>query len=202
MMRTTMLPGLLTIGVLVGCSKQDPAPPAPKATTPVAAARPDTVGAAVGAYVKERVKVVSVDTVTRVVVLESEDGDTETITVSREVKRLNAVRAGDVMIVEYVEAVALDVRKTGAGPAKMTERDTLIRLPGEKPTGIAGKVVTATVQVVGIDPKEQEVTVKTGDSKASTRQIKVDDPDVLAGLKLGDRVDVTYVEALGISFDK
>jgi Cu/Ag efflux protein CusF len=185
---------------LAACSKKAPEPAMPKAAA--GPTRPDTVGAALGVYVKEKVKILEVDTTSRRVILEDEDGDTATINVGRQVTRLGAVRAGDVMTVEYLEAVAVDVRKTGSGPAKMAERDTIIRLPGEKPTGVAGKIVTATVQVLTIDEKEQEITVKTGASRTSSIPIRVQDPAVLRGLKVGDRVDVTYVEALGISFDQ
>lgn len=219
-MRSAVLATLVAAAVLAACSKKEPTPAptpaasaapkaaAPKAATPkvaaptpaAAAARPDTIGAAVGSYTKERVKVLAIDTVTRVVVLESEDGDTASVKVDPRYTRLNAVRPGDVFVAEYLEAVAVDIRKTGTGPAKMAVRDTIVRLPGDKPTGIAGTVVTATVEVVGIDPAEQEITIRT--VRMGDVPVQVDDPDVLSGLKVGDHVDVTYVEALGISFEK
>ncbi len=222
-MRSAVLATLVAAAVLAACSKKEPTPAptpaaaaapkaaAPKAAAPKAAAptpapaaaaavRPDTVGATVGSYTKERVKVLAIDTVTRVVVLESEDGDTASVKVDPRYTRLNAVRPGDVFVAEYLEAVAVDIRKTGTGPAKMAVRDTIIRLPGDKPTGIAGTVVTATVEVVGIDLAEQEITIRT--ARMGDVPVQVDDPDVLSALKVGDHVDVTYVEALGISFEK
>lgn len=217
-MRSAVLATLVAAAVLAACSKKEPTPAptpaaaatpkaaAPKAAAPKAAApaagavRPDTIGAAVGSYTKERVKVLAIDTVTRVVVLEGEDGDTASVKVDPRYTRLNAVRAGDVFVAEYLEAVAVDIRKTGTGPVKAAVRDTIVRLPGDKPTGIAGTVVTATVEVVGIDLAEQEITIRT--VRMGDVPVQVDDPDVLSGLKVGDHVDVTYVEALGISFEK
>lgn len=170
-MSPTRMTGLLLgLVAVLACSKKEPPPTTMPGTRP-SVTRPDTVGALAGVYVKERVKVLAIDTVTRVVLLQDEDGDTTSVQVGPHITRLGAVRAGDTFVAEYLEAVALDVRKSGAGPAKMMEQDTIIRLPGEKPTGIAGKKVTATVQVTAIDLTEQEITVKTGESRTSTQTI-------------------------------
>lgn len=218
MRRAAVVPMLLGAILLGACSKKapetqtapetkpapvskpapQPRPYEPSSATP-AAQRPDTVGAIAGQMVSARAQVVAVDQERRLVTLRDEAGDTATVKVGPEVKRLNEVKPGDYVVARYVEALALDIRKSGTGAAKMVERDTLIRVAGPRPAAIAAKVITATVEIAAIDAANKQVTIKTG--SGATIPLDVTDPDVLSGLSVGDKVDVTYVEAFALSVE-
>ncbi len=191
-------PAPATKPVPVSKPAQQPRPYEPASATPPAQ-KPDTVGAIAGQMVSARAQVVAVDHERRLVTLRDEDGDTTTVTVGPEVRRLNEVKPGDMVVARYVEAVALEIRKSGAGAAKMLERDTVIRLEGPRPAGIAARAITATVEITAIDAANRQVTIKTG--RGATVPLDVKDPAVLSGLAVGDKVDVTYVEAFALSVE-
>lgn len=195
-MRVTLL---LAAAALAACSKKEPeiAPAPAVPATPVT--RPDTTGGLVGQVVTERAKVIAVDTVARRVTLVDETNDTTTVAVGPEVTRLGSVRPGDYVVARYVEAFALDIRKSGTGVAKMEQRDTVMRIPGPKPGAMAAQRITATVEVAAIDAASSQVTIRT--ARGATIPLDVRDPRRLQGLKVGDRVDVTYIEAFGLTVE-
>jgi hypothetical protein len=57
-----------------------------------------------------------------------------------------------------------------------------------------------TVKIAAIDPKVPSVTFKG--PGGNTRTIKVKDPSKLQGVNVGDTVELTYVEAVGIKVEK
>ena len=57
--------------------------------------------------------------------------------------------------------------------------------------------MTATVTIKAIDAKVPAVTVLTDDGR--TASFKVDDKKNLAGLKAGDKVEITYTQAFVVS---
>ena len=57
--------------------------------------------------------------------------------------------------------------------------------------------LTATVTITELDPKVGSVTVKTEEGK--TMSFQVDDKKNLKGVKVGDRVDITYTAAVMIT---
>ena len=70
---------------------------------------------------------------------------------------------------------------------------------GPRPGGTLSAQLTAVVTVEAIDAKIPSVTIKTGDG--NTMSFKVEDPKNLTGVKVGDRVQVTYTRALAISVE-
>jgi Cu/Ag efflux protein CusF len=60
--------------------------------------------------------------------------------------------------------------------------------------------VTATVTVEAIDLKAGTATVKGPEGNSFT--VKAQDKKNLEKIKVGDRVEITYTEALGISVSK
>jgi hypothetical protein len=51
-----------------------------------------------------------------------------------------------------------------------------------------------TVTVKAIDPQLPSITVTTQDGRSVTR--KIEDKKNLEGVKVGDRIDITYTQAL------
>ena len=73
----------------------------------------------------------------------------------------------------------------------------LTRGTGAKPSGTLSTQANATVTVKAIDPKVPSVTVLTDEGK--TVSLKIADPKNIEGGKVGDKVDITYTQALRIS---
>jgi Cu/Ag efflux protein CusF len=60
--------------------------------------------------------------------------------------------------------------------------------------------VTVTATIEDISPKKTYVTLKGPEGK--TMDVKVRDPKNLEGVKVGDKVVITYTQAFAIALDK
>jgi hypothetical protein len=140
----------------------------------------------------------AIDYTARLVTLRTKDGETETIHVGPEVKRLAELKAGQTVTFRYYESTAYVIRKPGqTAPAPGTGDPKMERGKGAKPSGTIAQQETATVTITAIDAKVPSVTVLTEDGRKVS--FKVDDKKNIEGLKVGDKVDVTYTEAVMIS---
>jgi Cu/Ag efflux protein CusF len=143
-------------------------------------------------------KITAIDKTARLVTLTDKDGESDTIYCGPEVQRFDALKVGDTVTFSYRESVAVAIRKAGQPsglPTKTTPAVT--RTPGQKPGGTVAQQETATVTIKAIDSKVPSVTVLTEDGR--TVSFKVEEKKYLDGVKVGDRVEITYTEALAIS---
>jgi Cu/Ag efflux protein CusF len=142
-------------------------------------------------------KVVAIDHTARVVTLENKDGQVE-LGVGPEIKRFDELKVGDTITFRYVESVLAAIQKPGQGAsAKGSDDPKITRGTGARPSGTIAQQQKATVTIKAIDPKVPAVTVTTADGHTSS--FKVEDKKLLDGFKAGDKVDITYTEALMIS---
>jgi hypothetical protein len=118
------------------------------------------------------------------------------------VKRFNELKVGDRLSASYHEAVAYEVRKAGTAapkPAVAAGEQARVAGKGPKPSGAIVQQETATVEVKAVDPKAPSITVLTSDGRVVS--FKVDDAKRLVGVKVGDKIDVSYTEALIVSVE-
>ena len=149
------------------------------------------------AVVTETFTIVAIDQTNRMVTLKDKDGYTDSIYAGPEVKRFNELKVGDKVTVRYYESVVYQIQKPGATPVPSGEQAGIVRGKGPKPGGTISRQITATVTVTAIDMKVPSVTIKMDDGSVSS--FKVEDKKNLEGVKVGDRVQITYTEALAIS---
>jgi ribosomal protein L35AE/L33A len=143
----------------------------------------------------------AVDVQKRLVTLRGPDGNTSTIQVSDDVKNLPQVHKGDSVRVAYLESLAFQVRKPGeadSGSGMVEQVDTA--KPGEKPAGVGARAVTVVTTVEGIDKTKGTITLKGPQGNSKT--IKAQNPANLDKVAVGDRVEITYTEAVAISVEK
>jgi Cu/Ag efflux protein CusF len=142
-------------------------------------------------------KVVAIDHTARVVTLENKDGQVE-LGVGPEIKRFDELKVGDTITFRYVESVLAAIQKPGQAPsAKASDDPKITRGTGARPSGTIAQQQKATVTIKAIDPKVPSVTVTTADGH--TQSFKVEDKKLLGDFKAGDKVEITYTEALMIS---
>ncbi len=141
----------------------------------------------------------SVDYESRKVTLKGPEGNLLTIEVEETVKNLPQVEVGDLLTVEYVEAVsiqilgkdeAVELGTTGVAVVASAE-------PGQKPAGVAVEGITIIATIEAIDKDQQLVTLKNADGESRT--VKARNPDNLEKVAVGDKVMISYTTALGIS---
>jgi Cu/Ag efflux protein CusF len=137
----------------------------------------------------------AIDHTTREVTIKNPAGALDTYYVGPEAKRFAELKVGDKVTARYYAAVAFQLRKPGApAPAAASEDVKLVPGKGPKPGGTMSQQKTGTVTVKAVDAKVPSITVLTGDGR--TVSFKVEDPKKLQGVQPGDKIDMTYTEAV------
>lgn len=196
-MRKYMTVALGVIGpvVLAACAAKHVEPPPPPAVT--SGITETDKGGSRHQEVTVTATVEKVDVKERRVTLLGPDGTTETIHVGPEVKNLAQMKRGDSVVATYYQSIAFEVVKRsdmelgaqGLGGVATAE-------PGERPAAVGGQALTLVADIVKIDRKNQEVVLKGAKGKTTT--VNVERPEVFDKIKVGDRVQITYTEAVGI----
>jgi Cu/Ag efflux protein CusF len=137
----------------------------------------------------------AIDSTTRSVTLKNEKGEEDTFQIGPEVKRFDEFKVGDKVRMTYYESLVFQLRKPGetsnpTGTAGAAGRAAA----GNLPAGAVAKEMKTTVTVKAIDPQLPSITVTTQDGRTVTR--KIEDKKNLEGVKVGDRIDITYTQAL------
>jgi hypothetical protein len=151
--------------------------------------------------VKMHATVAAVDQKTRKVTLKDDQGNTVSFTAGPEVKNLAQVDVGDLVVAEYIETVSIRVVAAGeaevgaAGGAVVAKAE-----PGQKPAGGVAGGVTVVAELMAIDKKNETATLKLPDGQSKT--IKVREPKNLDRVKIGDKVIITYAEAMAITVEE
>ncbi len=149
------------------------------------------------AAVSESFVIDAIDSSARLVTLRGEDGLTETIFCGPEVERFNALKVGDKVTFRYYESVVYQIRKPGDPAPKASEGAAMVRSAGPNPGGTISQQVTAVVTVNEVDMKVPSVTVTTAEGRKMS--FRVEDAKNLKDVKVNDKVEVTYTQALAIS---
>jgi Cu/Ag efflux protein CusF len=131
------------------------------------------------------------------VTLKNDKGEEMTVTAGPEVKNFNQMKVGDVVSVEYLRALALELKKGGGLIVQRTEQaGGAAAKPGEKPAGAVGRQVKVVADVIGLDPATQTVTLK---GPQRTVELKIADPEQFKRIAKGDQVEATFTEAVAIA---
>ncbi len=192
-MRISILAGLLAVAFSATPVLAQNAP----AAAAIGASEPGKV--AMAEAVKASARVVAIDAATRTVTLKGPKGRVFDLVAGEEVKNFDQVKVGDDVVVQYVRALTMQVRK-GDGIRESTESSDMARAKaGEKPAGAVGRQITIIADVVAVDPKKKTITLKG--PKGNVVELDVKNPDHFKVVKKGDQVVVDYVEAVAISVE-
>ena len=142
----------------------------------------------------------AIDSTSRSLTLRNEKGEEDTFQVGPEMKRFDELKVGDKVKVTYNESIVFQVRKPGDKPPATGDTAGYSAGKGKLPAGTLGAQQRTTVTVKAIDPKAPSITVVTEDGRTVTRRIE--DPKNLEGVKVGDRIDITYTQALLVSIER
>ncbi len=140
----------------------------------------------------------AIDMASRAVVLKLEDGTTDTIYCGPDVQRFNELKVGDRVKFTYRESVVYAIAKPGTA-APVAEAKLERNAPTATPGGTLSQSMTATVTVLAVDAKVPSITIKSEDGR--TMSSKVRDKKNLEGVKVGDKVQVTFTRALAINVE-
>ncbi|RZF27862.1 hypothetical protein EVC45_20465 [Paraburkholderia sp. UYCP14C] len=149
--------------------------------------------------VKKTATVVSIEPATRTVMLKDSKGKVVQLVVGEEARNFDQLKVGDVVNVEYSQALTMMLKKTNA-PLTANETETLQRAPeGAKPGGSASRQVTIMANVIAVNHQSGVVTLKG--PQGNTVDLVVQDPEQLKRIKKGDQIQAVYTEAVAISVE-
>ena len=138
-----------------------------------------------------------VDQNTRQVVIVGPNGNEFKTTLGNEVKNFNQIKVGDIVTLTHVEILVADIKK----PSKVevrerieTEKAVTAKL-GDKPAAAIERKLSIVADVTAIDEKKGTLTVR---GATRTLDIKVKDPKVLKGIKVGTQIETVVTEIIAI----
>ena len=192
--RANLFTGILAASVLAGMLPAGCSQPSKAATEGVEVSEEITATATVQA----------VDPQSRLVTLRREDGSTAIVLAGPAVRNFAQIAVGDKVKVRYIESLAAALKKPGEAGAPVSGAVAVGAAElGQKPAGVAGEQVSVTVEIQSVDT-EKNIVVFTPPS-GGLRAVRVRRPEgreFIKGLKPGDKVEITYTEALAISVEK
>jgi hypothetical protein len=139
----------------------------------------------------------AIDQGTRTLSLKLADGTYESIVAPASVERFNAIKVGDTLTATYYDNIVLRVKRPGEKDVD-TGGAAITKTPGTAPGATAAAQRTITATITAIDMKVPSITlVGPNNWKYSSR---VQDINALKTVKVGDKLDITWTEALLVGF--
>ena len=139
----------------------------------------------------------AIDATTRTLTVKGPKGNLVPITVPKSMERFSEIKVGDTITARYYDNIVLRLKPAGE-PAVDTTSDGLTKSTGANPAATSAAQRTITAAIVAIDPSVSSVTFK-GEKVNWTYSSRVADKAALAKVKVGDRVDITWTEAMTVS---
>ena len=139
----------------------------------------------------------AVDHTARTVTVQGADGKSVTLDVPPTATRFDQVKVGDMVTMSYYDKVSVRPKPADEPAVNRTIEPTTTPTPGALPGATRAVQHVATMTLTALDPATRSVTFSGPKGNAYTRFV-VDtvDPAVFSSLKTGDRVDVTWTDAI------
>ena len=189
----------LIISALLGALCM-PASSQQQATASAAGAAASAPGkATIARTVTVTATVEAIDVAKREVTLKGPGGKSFPVTAGPEVRNLDQVKVGDLVVVRYLEALSLTLMKDGKELRGKTESaDGARAAVGDKPGAVAARQINVTADVIAVNAKTQTITLK---GPNQTVDLKVNDPAQFKLVKVGDQIQAVYTEALAVGVE-
>ncbi len=142
----------------------------------------------------------AVDYEKRTVTLEGEGGKAFTLN-AKNARNLDRVKTGDMVNVEYVDELAVFVKKAGM-PAVAEAIQTVALAPkGKMPGGVVANTFQIQANVEGINYKKRTVTLKGPEGNIQTYKVGKEVKN-FKQVKKGDQVVLQVTEAIALEVEK
>jgi hypothetical protein len=157
--------------------------------------------AAVAEQIEAKAVVESIDQSTRTLMIRREDGSLASIKAGPEVRNFAQVKAGDRVAVRVRLGVLAEMAPDDGISGPVAQSDVAARASaGAKPGVLTGEALRVRVTFNTYDSQTHAVslTVSPGQERTMVLQSKRMQ-DFAAGLKAGDKVDVTFVRSIAVA---
>jgi hypothetical protein len=144
--------------------------------------------------------VTAIDHTARTVTMRAEQGSLVTVDVPASATRFEQVKVGDTVTISYYDRVIIRLKPAGEAAVDRTMPPTTTPAAGSLPGGTLASQRVVTVTLTGWDATNRVVSFKGPNGASYTRGLlDSTDPNILSGLRVGDRVDVTWTVATRFS---
>jgi Cu/Ag efflux protein CusF len=163
------------------------------------AASASSTGVVLGEKAVLTATIQSIDAKTRAITLKADDGMTTTVIAGDEVKRFSELKVGDRVTFNYVAATVVALKPSDQPLSAPVQKESTVRNTTGAIAGAQRIETSAVVGVEAIDPKSPSITVKTADGRSLV--FLVADKTALEGVKVGDRIAISYTEAVAVKVE-
>ncbi len=146
----------------------------------------------------ETATVEAVDPSSRLVTLRKPDGTYVTTAAGPEIKRFAEVKVGDKVTARYYENLVIMVKQPG-DPETVSASRATTPSGQELPGGTKARQATITATITAIDMNLPSITFTGPNGWKYTS--KVQDREALGKVKVGDKVDIVWTEAVLVSLE-
>ena len=140
----------------------------------------------------------AIEAQSRSVTIRKPDGTVVTTVAGPDVKGFDALKIGDKVKARYYENLVVRVKAPGEPAVDTDVKDAVT--PGQGPGGTKARQRTLTCTITAIDMNIPSITFTSANGwKYSS---KVRDKDALAKVKVGDKVDLVWTDALLVGLER
>ncbi|TVR63003.1 MAG: hypothetical protein EA420_08275 [Candidatus Competibacteraceae bacterium] len=161
----------------------------------------ETAQAEIDEIITSTVRVHAVNLGKRQLTVQNQEGEIFTVDVPPEVRRLAEIKAGDLIVTEYRQALAVGLHKTDSSTGIRVRRESVsVERAGmdQPPGGVMRETVEILANVVAIDKARREVTIRGAEH---TVVLTVPEDIDLGEIAVGDEVLALYVQELAINLE-
>jgi hypothetical protein len=139
----------------------------------------------------------AIDQAARTVTVQGDKGTVVTLDVPMSATRFDQVKVGDIVTVTYYDRVSVRLKPAGEPASDRVIEPATTPTAGTLPGATRARHRVATVTITAWDPVTRVVTF-TGPKGGTYTRLLIEtlDPAVMKGVKVGDRADVTWTEAV------
>ena len=141
----------------------------------------------------------AIEASTRTITLKGPKGNYVDVVAPATMTRFSEIKVGDTITAQYYENLVLRLKPQGE---KSVDSDSaaVTKGTGAMPGATAATQRTITATITAIDPKVPSITFSGPHNW--TYSSRVEDKKALEKVKVGDKVDITWTEAVLLSFRK
>ena len=141
--------------------------------------------------------VVAIDAAKRELTIRDAGGREVPMVLGPEARNLEQIKVGDRVLVQYAESLTLKLMKQGKEIPGAKIASEAGRSPaGARPGGVAAEEVTVTADVIAVNTETKTVTLRGAKREV---ELRVNDPEQLKLIKVGDQINAIYTQALAVS---
>ena len=145
------------------------------------------------------VTVEAIEQASRSVTVKKPDGTYEVLSIPPTIKRFDTLKVGDKITARYYENMVLTLKAPGSKDVDSASAGVTKAAEG-KPAVTSSRQRTITATIAAIDPAVPSITFTGPNGWKYTGRVQ--DKQALSKVKVGDKLDITWTEALLLSIDE